>query len=125
MISETNFQENPSDHFAFTLKPKRRCKSDEATDTNLQAQATPLHSPVLLNARAEFARHRTRMPRTGRPQLHFRRVTPPSELLEFMPRNPRSPVLAKVVDKIKTYRPRSGNQHGIWALLRYWVLAFR
>ena len=81
------------------------------------------YSPVLVNARAEFNRKRTgRISRSGHPHAQFRRVTSPTQLMETLPGKP-GPVLARVVDKIKSARPRTSTPQGIWALLRGWVLA--
>jgi hypothetical protein len=101
------------------LKPKRRCKADEPDAPESKAES---YSPVLINARAEFNRNRARISRSGRPHTPFRRVTPPSQLMEMLPSKSR-PALARVVDKIKTAHPRSSNPQGIWALLRCWLLA--
>jgi hypothetical protein len=123
MNAET-YSTDHSHRIAFTgLKPKRRSKTEEVVQSNEPVQAHE-HVPVLINARAEFSRQRARLSRSGRPNVHWRRVTPPTELSELLP-NSRTPMLARVVDKIKT-RHRYGHHHnGVWALLRWWVLAFR
>ncbi|HJT80900.1 MAG TPA: hypothetical protein VJ719_06870 [Chthoniobacterales bacterium] len=126
MTSETNSQDERVQRVVFTpLKPKRRCKISEPASPQPKKPIEKPHSPVLLNARAEFRRQHPRIPRSGRPQVHFHRVTPPSELMELMPKNSQSPVLARVIDRIKTHRPRHGGHHGFWGLLRYWMFAFR
>jgi hypothetical protein len=98
------------------LKPKRRSKLDE-THAGYQ--------PVLLNAKLELKRERARIRRSGHMNVQWRRVTPPSEISEILPARSHSPVLARVVDKVKAPRSRQDNHHGFWGLLRYWVLAFR
>ena len=126
MTSETNSHDNQVQRVAFApLTPKRRCKIDEPVTPEPELKLEKAHSPVLLNARAEFRRQHPRITRSGRPQMHFHRVTPPTEFSELMPKNSRSPMLAKVVDKIKTHRPRSGVYHGFVAVLRHWMFAFR
>jgi|1185.fasta_scaffold05881_2 hypothetical protein len=120
MNSEAHISTSHIARTAFSpLKPKRRCKVDEP---DAPESAPETYAPVLVNARAEFNRNRARISRSGRPHIQFRRVTPPSELMEILPNKSRTP-LARVVDKIKTPRPRNTHQQGIWALLRGWVLA--
>lgn len=117
MTPENNSPDKFPQRFAFTpLKPKRRSKLDD----NAQ-----LHEPVLINAAIELRRHRDRITRSGRPNLTFRRVTSPIEISELVPKKSRPPVLARVVDKVKSRPLRSRNGHSIWSLLRCWALAFR
>ena len=121
MIPQTTSTENPQRvGFASSLKPKRRCKTEEPTEENPQP-----HEPVLVNARMELRRHRDRIHRSGRPNVTWRRVTPPTELSELLPNRSRPPVLARVTDKVKTAPLRTGHGQGVWALLLCWALAFR
>ena len=98
------------------LQPKRRFKLDIAPTE---------HEPVLVDARTELRRHRERIHRSGRPNIQWRRLTSPTEFSELLPNRSRPPVLAKVVDKIKTPRFGNGHRHGIWEWLRGLTLAFR
>src|SRR5437764_8384097 len=110
MNSETS---SPHSHsrVAFTpLKQKRRFKPSEDA---------PHHEPVLVSAKMEIARERQRMPRTGRPTVQWRRIPSPIVVSEAMPAHRRSPLLARVVDKLKNFQPRERNQ-GIWSLLLCW-----
>ena len=117
MTPENNSAADYPPRIAFApLKPKRRCKTDDQTEP---------YAPVLINARLELRRQRDRITRSGRPNVTWRRVTPPTELSELLPTRSRPPVLAKVIDKIKTRPSRAGHGQGIWALLRCWALAFR
>jgi hypothetical protein len=116
MISETESTEAQSRIVFAPLKQKRRFKMDENA---------PSHDPVLVNARLEIRRQRERIRRSGRPNVSWRRVTPPTELSELIPNRSRPPILARVVDKVKNPAPVTGNRQGIWALLRCWALAFR
>jgi hypothetical protein len=124
MNSEEHTSSSHSQRIAFTpLKPKRRSKQEDPHDSDAPEATAETYSPVLVNARAEFNRNRTaRINPSGRPHGQFRRVTPPSELMETLPNKSR-PALARVVDKIKTARPRISAPQGVWALLRCWLLA--
>jgi hypothetical protein len=105
-----------NDRVAFgPLKPKRRSKMDPPANG---------FRPVLINPQLELKRERARITRSGRMAVQWRRVTPPSEISEILPKRSR-PQLAHVVDKVKTIPLRTNNQQGFWALLRGWVLAFR
>ena len=90
------------------------------------SEDTVQHEPVLISAKMEIARQRQRIPRSGRPTVQWRRVPSPIRVAEMIPPQPhsRSPVLARVMDKVKNFQPRERNQ-GIWSLLRCWALAFR
>ena len=126
MTSDPDSHENQVHTVAFKpLKPKRRCKIEEPFTPEPEKPKEKSHSPVLLNARAEFRRQHPRINRSGRPQIQFHRVTPPSELSELMPNKPKSPMLARVVDKVKSMQGHSRHRQGIWSVLRYWALAFR
>jgi hypothetical protein len=117
MNSETHFTEHQTNRVAFApLKPKRRSKIDEPGHR---------YQPVLINANLELKQHRARISRSGRPQVQWRRVTAPIEILEVVPPRSRPPVLARVIDKIKNPRPRGANHQSVWALVRCWALAFR
>ena len=118
MISETHSTEGlHSQRIAFApLQQKRRFKLDEAET---------MHGPVLINARMELRRQRERLPRSGRPNVQWRRLTSPTEFSELLPTRTPPPVLARVVDKVKDPRFAHGHRHGIWASLRCWALAFR
>ena len=117
MTPENNIADKFPPRFSFTpLKPKRRCKVAD--------NAQP-YEAVLINAQVEFRRQRDRMPRSGRPNVSWRRVTSPTELSELIPMKSRPPVLARVVDKVKSRPSKISNGQGIWALLRGWALAFR
>ena len=117
MITNTHSTEGRSPRAVFEpLKQKRRCKTeDEPVE----------HEPVLINAQLEFRRHRDRIPRSGRPTVHWRRITSPTELSEVLPKRSHRPALARVVDKVKGPHSRNSNPQGIWALLRCWALALR
>src|SRR6476660_8292755 len=123
MIPQTNSTENAQRIFLASLKPKRRFKTEEQTAEELTEQQPPQHEPVLVNARMELRRHRDRIIRSGRPNVNWHRVTSPTEFSELIPVRSRPPILAKVVDKIKTRPLRMGQGQGIWALLRCWALA--
>src|ERR1700757_2454061 len=97
------------------LKPKRRFKP---TDDVAQ------YKPVLVSATTEIARQRQRFPRSGRPNVQWRRAPSPAQISEVIPARSPSPALARVIDKVKNFQPRERNQ-GIWSLLRCWALAIR
>ena len=118
MIAEANFTLGHTHRVAFApLKPKRRFKFDELPQASVSAN--------VWTATVEPRRHRARIRRSGRAHVQWRRVTPPSELLETMPRHSRSPVLARVIDKVKFPRPTHGQWQGFRALLRELALEFR
>src|SRR5690349_9137624 len=89
------------------LKPKRRFKSGEPETE---------HEPILGDAGVELKSHRVRMSRTGRLNVRWRRVTPPSELIKRVPTCRRQPLLAPVIDEVKGPLPR--NSRGVWESLR-------
>jgi len=108
---------SPNFRVAFApLKPKRRFKT---------ADDEPQHERVLVSAKMEIGRHRARMPRSGQPIVQWRRVPSPIRVSEVITPESRSPVLARVVDKVKNFQPRSGQTQSIWSLLRCWALAGR
>ena len=118
MISEIQFIDRPQ-RVAFTpLNQKRRCKFDELP----QARAVAIEICALS---VGFGHHPPRIRRSGRPHLEWRRVTPPSELLETMPRHSGSPLRARVVDRVKSQRLTNVDWRGISAALREFALAFR
>ena len=125
MIPQTSSTENPQRVFFASLKPKRRFKTEKQTVEEPTDQQPPQHEPVLVNARMELRRHRDRITRSGRPNVKWHRVTSPTEFSELIPAQSRPPILAKVVDKVKTFPLRTGHGQGIWSLLRCWALAFR
>jgi hypothetical protein len=132
MTPENNCADTLPTRFAFApLKPKRRCKLDDKIQDEIPENSDPpdeqtrMHEPVLINARTAFRHRRDRMTRSGRPHLTFQRITSPTEFSELVPMKSRPPVLARVVDKVKSKPLGSRNGQGIWALLRWWVLAFR
>ena len=118
MNSETTSTQTQS-RVAFTpLKQKRRFKTaDEAPQ--------PKHERVLVSAKMEIARHRQRMPRSGHQTIQWRRVPSPIRVSEVITPPSRSPLLARVMDKVKNFQPRSGHTQGIWSLLRCSALAGR
>ena len=117
MITETHSTLARSPRVVFEpLKQKRRCKAEEDGG---------LHEPVLINAQLEFRHHRERIRRSGRQNVHWRRVTSPTQLSEVLPKRSQPHVLARVVDKVRTPHFRNSNPQGIWALLRCWALALR
>jgi hypothetical protein len=69
--------------------------------------------------------HRARIRRSGRIHTQWRRVTPPSQLSETMPKRSHSELLARVTDKVKDARPATAHRQSIWAMLREFALAFR
>src|SRR3954468_15050609 len=116
MTPENHSADDCAPRTAFApLKPKRRCKNDDQTEP---------HQPVLINARLELRRQRDRITRSGRPNVTWRRVTPPTQLSEILPARSCPPMLAKVVDKVKARPARTSHGQGIWALLRSCALAF-
>jgi hypothetical protein len=119
MIAETNLtEERRRRRVVFTpLKPKRRFKFDELPPVSVSEDVCP--APVRLG------RHRVRIRRSGRAHVQWRRVTPPSELLETMPKHSRSPVLARVTDKVKGPGTSQGQWQGFRALLRELALELR
>jgi hypothetical protein len=115
--SEMHSPESQNDRVAFApLKPKRRSKIE---------QHAAGYAPVLLNARLELKRERARITRSGHPNVQWRRVTSPAQFSELLPARSKSPLLARVVDKVKQRPARRANNQSIWSLLRGWVLAFR
>lgn len=120
MNSDTTSTHTPS-RFAFApLKQKRRFRFETAEDA-------PQHQPVIVSAKMEIARQRQRerIPRSGRQAVQWRRVPSPIRVSEVITPPSRSPVLAKVIDKVKAFQPRNGHNQGIWSLLRCWALASR
>src|SRR2546423_14910572 len=116
MNSETTSPHSHSRVAFAPLKPKRRFKT---------ADGASQHQRVLVNAKLEIAKHRERIPRSGRPNVQWHRVPSPIRVSEVITPQSRSPVLARVIDKMKNFQPRSGHNQGIWSLLRCWALAGR
>ena len=117
MNSETTSTEHRSRIAFAPLKQKRRFKNDEHAP----------HETVLISAKMEIARHRHRMSRSGRLNVQWRRVPSPIRVSEVILPHPDapSPVLTRVIDKVKTFQPRNSHGQGIWSLLRCWALAMR
>ena len=101
------------------LKQKRRYRS---TDVAL----TEEHQEVTVPAEPRVSA-RERIRKTGRSNMQWRRLTPPSAFMDAAPPQSHSPLLARVVDKVKQH-PRfatSGPPQSVWALLRGWALESR
>jgi hypothetical protein len=115
MISENESNRARQHRVFFTpLKPKRRFKLEGA----IAAELCPVAVEV-------GRHHRARIRRSGRLHTQWRRVTPPSELSETMPKRSHSELLARVTDKVKGARTTTGHWQGIWAMVRQFALAFR
>jgi hypothetical protein len=117
MNSETTSTQSQSRVAFAPLKQKRRFKTGEDAP----------HEPVLISAKMEIARHRHRIPRSGHLNVQWRRVPSPIRVSEVILPHPHtpSPVLARVIDKLKAFQPRNSQSQGIWSLLRCWALALR
>ena len=118
MIAEIQLIDRPQ-RVAFTpLKQKRRCKFDELPPARTVAAGICALS-------VGFGHRQPRIRRSGHPHLEWQRVTPPSELLETMPRHSGSPLRARVIDRVKSQRLTNVDWRGMWAALCEFALAFR